>query len=47
MIVGGHNQIDAYLVVVKKNGNENGTPVFDYKNQERRVSFEIPDNPGK
>ena len=40
---GRHNQTDVYLAIVKRSGNENGTPAsqtFVCKNQERRVSFE-------
>src|SRR5258706_8066491 len=39
---GRHNQTDVYLAIVKRRGNENGTPgsqTFVCKNQERRVSF--------
>ena len=41
--VGWHNQTDVYLAIVKRSGNENGTPAsqtFVCKNPERRVSFE-------
>ena len=47
--VGRQNQMDVYLAIVKRSGNENGTPAsqtFVCKNQERRVSFEYPTRKG-
>ena len=45
LTVGRDNQTGVYLAIVKRSGNENGTPAsqtFVCKNQERRVSFEYP-----
>ena len=42
-VLGRYDQTDVYLAIVKRLGDENGTPAsqgFVCKNEERRVSFQ-------